>query len=257
MEQVINSAALYCQESAEGHVPIEWLEGALNLFDSYNVRVREYGVAENPVCPAGVYSFPATERQLRAAVQTGTLRYLELYHHTHQQRESVTDWEGLAIVNFSQGYAYLGLPTGCGARLDDLIRRTHSLVRNLSSWGYGIGYSRPGTKAPSLYAVGVLGGSSFPYPDETDEDLDRVACWDHELHGARRHLKDRLRDVYPANLLSTAHVNARVGKNKTLLTAGWGNFTQLDVAMWLWTVPDDDIATVRAELRLAGLLLCP
>jgi hypothetical protein len=52
-------------------------------------------------------------------------------------------------------------------------------------------------------------------------------------------------------------VNARVGKDKTLLTAGWGEFTQIDDAMWLWTVREEELAQVRAALRRARLLICP
>jgi hypothetical protein len=255
MKQLIHSAALYCEREREGHVSVEWLEGALQLLRSHGLHVREYGLGETPVCSEGLYPFRDGSEVL-AAVRTGVLRYLELYCHPENRQGLIADWDGVAIIAFSRGYAFVGIPATGGVSLDDLLRQTYALARPLAPWAYGIGYSRSSSKAPDMYAVGVIGGD-FPYPDETQEDLDRISYWSNELMDRRRHLKGRLRDVYPANLLSTKHVNARVGNDKTLLTAGWGEFTKIDDAMWLWTVPDEDIANVRAALRRARLLICP
>lgn len=255
MKQLIHSAALYCEPEREGHVSVEWLEGALQLLRSNGLHVREYGLGETPVYPEGSYPF-RDGSQVLAAVRTGALRYLELYCHPEKRRHLIADWDGTATVSFSHGYVHIGLPASSRVSLAALLRQTYALAVPLAPWAYGIAFSRSSSKDPGMYALGIIGGD-YPYPDESQEDLDRVSCWDHELTGRRRHLKGRLRDVYPANLLSSAHVNARVGKDKTLLTSGWGEFTQLDDVMWLWTVPGEDIATVRAALIRSKLLICP
>jgi hypothetical protein len=127
----------------------------------------------------------------------------------------------------------------------------------LASWRYGIGYSRSSLKAPCMYAIGIIGGAAYPDPNDAEEDLDRIACWLHELRGPRRHLNGYFRNIYPVNLLSTEHVNTQVGENKTLLTAGWGEFNQIDDGLWIWTVPDEDIPKARDALLRAMVLLCP
>ena len=129
----------------------------------------------------------------------------------------------------------------------------------VTTWGYGIGYSRSALKAPCMYAVDIHGGVLHPDPNEPREERERIGCWYRELLFAsrRRHLKGYFRDVYPANLLSTAHVNAPLGESKTLLTAGWGRFTPIDEGLWIWAVADEDIPKARAALHQAGLLLCP
>jgi hypothetical protein len=255
MEQLIHSAALYCEPNHEGHVSIAWVEGAVHLLRSHGLQVREYGVGETPVCSLGAYAFRDNDPQLLAAVRSGVLRDLELYCHPRNRRDLLADWDGTASVSFSRGYVHVGLPASSGVSLASLLRQTYALARPLAPWPYGIAYPRFSSKAPDMYALGIIGGD-FPYPDVSREDLDRIGCWYHERMGRRRYLKGRLRDVYSANLLSAKHVRARVGKDKTLLTAGWGEFTQLDDAMWLWTVAEDDIPEVRAALRGTKLLLC-
>jgi hypothetical protein len=259
MEQLIQSAALYCHEGGPGHVTREWLEGAINLLRSHGQRVREYAVADNPVCSEGTYDFRDNDPQLDAAIRSGALRSLYLYCHSHKLRGLLFSWEGAASINLAEGNAHVGLPVMGDVSLDELLRQTYLLSKPFALWQYGIGYFRSSEKAPSLYAAGILGGTRYPDPNESEEDRERIGCWYRELlfAGRRRHLRGYLRDIYPANLLSTEHVNARAGDNKTLLTAGWGTFTPLDDGIWIWTVPDEDIPEARATLLRADLLICP
>jgi hypothetical protein len=256
MDQLIHSAALYCEREVRGHVSMAWLESVLHLFTSRGLRVREYTLPDNPICPENSYAFQDNDPQLIAAVQTGVLRELKLYCHATRKRDLFMRWDGIGTVNLSEGYVHVGVPATSELSLANLLLQTYTLARPMANWIYGIGYMRSTSKAPCMYAVGVIGGD-FPYPDVRREDLDRVSCWNHELLGQRRHLNGCLRDVYPANLLSPSHIGSRVGKDKTLLTAGWGEFTQIDDNRWLWTVPDEEIANVRAALQPAGLLICP
>src|SRR5579859_7119649 len=216
MDQMIHSAALYCAPDSQGYISLHWLDGALHLFESYGVQVRAYGLGENAVCSSGIHTLGKNDSQLRAAVRSGVLRFLELYSHSVKRLKDVVDWEATAIINLSKGDVQFGLPARCGILLPELIRRTYALAKPLAAWRYGIGYVRAMAKSPSFYAVGVLGGSAYPYADESQEDLDRVGAWLHEKLGRKRYLHGYLRDVYPVNLLSEEHVNARIGKKKLL-----------------------------------------
>jgi hypothetical protein len=257
MEQVILSAALYCEREHAMHVSEEWLDGALRLLRSHGLQVRECCLGRTPVCREGRYALGDGSRA-RAAVRTGVLRYLELYCHPSQRRHILADWDGLAYVTFSRGYVYVGLPASSGVGHGELLRQTYALARHLGPWPYGIAYSRSSSLGPCMYGIGVISGCYPALWDVSPEEEDRISCWNHELTltGRRRHLKGRLRDVYPANLLSAKHVRARLGNGKTLLTSGWGEFTRLDNRTWLWTVPEDDIPKVREALGPTKLLLC-
>jgi hypothetical protein len=257
MEQLIHSAALYCERGSSGHVSAEWLNGVLTLFNSNGLQIREYSMEDNEVCSEGSYPFRDNDPQLYAAVRTGTLQYLTVYCHSTKRRHLLMNWEAVVTMDLSEGFTHLGVPVSCGIAHEELLRQAYALAKPITSWRYGIGYSRSSLKAPCMYAVGIGGGALYPDPDETEEDRERIGCWYREMRYHRRHLEGHFRDVYPANLLSTAHVNVRVGKNKTLLTAGWGEFAPIDEGLWLWTVPDEDIPEARAALLQAEVLLCP
>jgi hypothetical protein len=259
VEQLIQSAALYCQRDTEGHLSIEWLDGVIQLLTSHALPVREYGVERNPVCRGGLYSFREENRQLYAALRTGKLRSLELYCHTQERRDLVFDWEGNANIDLGDGYVHVGLPVSSGLSADELLRQTYLLARSSAAWRYGIAYRRSSELAPSLFAVGFQGGRGVIGSGEAQEESERIGCWFRELlfPEDRRHLRGYFRDVYPANLLSAEHVNARLGRKKTLRTAGWGTFTPLDEGHWLWTLPEEDIPPARAALVQAGFLICP
>jgi hypothetical protein len=254
---MVNSAAVYCERDAPGHVSIELVEGMISLFKRNGLSVREYGLPDNPVCAEGAYAFRDKEPQLYAAVRTGTLCDLDLYCHSEQRHDLLFDWEGAANINLLIGYIHIRLPATAGIRQDELLRQTYTLVKSLTSWRYGIAYSRSSRNAPSLYAAGVYRGHLSVNLVETDEDEELVSCWCRELVFQRRHLKGYFRDVYPANLLSTAHVNAQLSGKETLLTAGLGKLTPIDDGLWLWTVSDEELPRARSALQQVGLLLCP
>jgi hypothetical protein len=254
---MINSAALYSEPDAPGYVSLEWLDGVRAFFRSNGLHIREYGVSATSVCGEGSYAFRDGDPQLYAAVRTGAVRYLELYCHSQPRRDLVFGWEAVAHVSLSKGDAHLGLPASLGMTHEELLRQTYALAMPLIAWRYGIAYSRSALKAPDLYAVGILGGVLYPDPEDTAEDKQRVGCWGRELLFDRRHLRGYFRDVYPANLLSAAHVDAPLGAKKTLRTVGLGKLTEIDAGLWLWTVPEEELPKARSALQQAGLLLCP
>src|SRR5271157_4641716 len=147
MEQLIHSAALYCERDREGHVSVQWLEGALQLLRSHGLHVREYSVTETPVCSEGSYAFRENDSRLLAALRSGALRDLFLYCHPEERRDLVFDWDGTATIRLSSGYVHVGLPATSGVRLDELLQQTYALARPLGSWPYGTAYSRSSSKA--------------------------------------------------------------------------------------------------------------
>jgi len=128
MNKLIHSAALYCEEGSPGHVSLDWLEGVFALFEANRLQVREYSLGDNDVCSGGNYPFPDTALQLYATVRTGTLQYLTVYCHSSKQRGLLMNWEAVATVDLSDGYAHLGLPAGCGIGHDELLRQAYTLA---------------------------------------------------------------------------------------------------------------------------------
>jgi hypothetical protein len=206
---------------------------------------------------SGPKIFENNDPSLFNAAKHGSLRTVDVLCHSRKKKGLLMNWEGAATMNLLEGYAHLGLPAHYGVSLGELLRRTFTMAKSIAPWGYGIGYSRSSLKAPCMYAVGVGGGSLESHLNETEEERERIGCWYREMRYHRHHLEGHLRDVYPANLLSNEHVNARVGQNKTLLTAGWGEFATIDDGLWIWTVPDEVIPKARDALVRAKVLLCP
>ncbi len=129
---------------------------------------------------------------------------------------------------------------------------------------YGIGYRMPFYWGPSSFAVGQ-GYSRFATVDRTfygspkeiqarNYEFGRVF---RRLPGQRQ-LETKLRDVFEVNLLSAGHLSQKVGQD-TL--AEWiereriGELERLSDVTWLWSVPPEQIETVRKVILSAGLMV--
>jgi hypothetical protein len=258
MEEQIQAVAFYCQKGTDAFVSRDWLDAMVRFFAAHDIPVREFEVLDNSVCRTGRYSFGAIKDQLNAAIE-GKLRSLHLFAHRERTSDLVFNWQGSAVIKFVENlnYCFLGLTADSGLSLRDLFRAAYEVNRPVTSWGYGIGYVHPAKRGPSMYATGILGQSGPPDPDFDTQDYERkVSLWFKELIFKRRHLQGWFRDVYPVNLLSEAHVATPLPGGQTLQTAGLGTLTPLDDNLWMWEVPDEQMATARSALIEAGRIIC-
>jgi hypothetical protein len=254
------ASALYFASQGGRSVPWTWLEAATRFLADNRLPVEEVevGVIEGPC--EGHYKLETHQDMLFREVQRGNVNIIGLYSHPSNPvkgRDLVMNWRGLAYLDLTRGDAFLGVPDSLGWSPRTMACFTHDLYKDVICPSYGIAYWHPALEGPDFYAVGILAGSSPPsFDDEAMAHGDRVAKWYWELRGPCRHLKGWFRDVYPANLLSDAHLDARLPGGRTLRTAGIGGLFPLEDGLWLWEVPDREAPAARAALAQAGLLIC-
>lgn len=138
-----------------------------------------------------------------------------------------------------------------------------TLIKEISQYlktYYGIVYLRDFDKGPGLYASGIITGlNSYKFPEQAEEE-ERIAEWHRSYFRPERYHLGKLRDIYPMNLLSEAHLN-QIVFGKTL--KDWiesspehGELNPLTDILWEWWVPGEKISSVREALRSTGLLIC-
>ena len=72
------------------------------------------------------------------------------------------------------------------------------------------------------------------------------------------HIVNRLRDVYPFNVLSDLHMQNKIGHlslSDWIVKGRHGTIERERTGLWLWTVPPAQITLVRDALSSAGVLL--
>jgi len=138
-----------------------------------------------------------------------------------------------------------------------------TLIKDISRYlraYYGIVYQRDFDKGPGLYAGGVITGlNESKFPEHAIEE-DRIAEWHRRYFRPWRYHLGQLRDIYPMNLLSEAHLKETVfGKSlKEWIgsSSEHGELKPLTDILWEWWVPPNKISAVRDELLPSGLIIC-
>lgn len=121
---------------------------------------------------------------------------------------------------------------------------------------YGYAYQREFKKGPTWYPFGVIGGND----DIGREEERKIGEWGRRYHANNNRYKTGdLRDIYPMNLLSTAHQNNTVNEVPFF---DWirenpkhGTLTELTKNLWAWWVEPEEIPAVREELRPTGWVI--
>ncbi len=122
---------------------------------------------------------------------------------------------------------------------------------------YAIGYLRPLLKGPTLYAYGMAAG--LAYEGEERREAQAIARWRQDLANSRRFANGHLRDVYPYSLLSRHHLEADVSGRKLsewlAENSARGSLEPCDPSRWCWTVPENSVSHVRAQLVQSNLII--
>ena len=136
------------------------------------------------------------------------------------------------------------------ADVENLIR----LLVPLSRPAYGIAFPARTIFAASGYSRG-MGSPLFANenPGLFQDDY-RIGM------RAKSFQAERLRMVYPLNLLNEQHLSLRIGKSalRDFITgdARNGRLTELPDATWLWTVESTRLQELNDEFGASGLLIC-
>ncbi len=135
------------------------------------------------------------------------------------------------------------------------------ISKHLKSY-YGIVYQRDFDKGPGLYAMGMITGldRNSPLP-EIQKERDNIGEWWRTYFFENGgYVLGHLRDIYPMNLLSDAHLSQPIFgttlKEWVSSSPHHGELKPLTEILWEWWVPEEKIDSVREALRPTGLLIC-
>ncbi|HEX7860802.1 MAG TPA: hypothetical protein VF773_10775 [Verrucomicrobiae bacterium] len=185
-----------------------------------------------------------------------TVQYIEVYSSDVMPSSVIGNWNMAAIFAPTAGTTVLACrqnalqPTNF---YDTLLNRLLECFETT----YGYQYERLQSKGPTLFAFGLVAGLGFSSGEMIEADA--IARWGRGGIDDRRYLHGVLRDVFPLNLLSRAHLAMAI-ENRTLET--WirhskdrGTLLQLVNDRYIWKVGSQQISHVQLELTRAGLLI--
>jgi hypothetical protein len=256
MDDLIVGAAVYFDPEAADAVPVGWLDEALRLLALNRVPVSEFEtVGASTLDETEIQSYPPNAERLCAALASDPVKIVIL-----RCRESETALairrQAVAEINGRFGFAFLGLPVEAGLDLKEALLATHRLARLVAQPAYGIAYLRRGRFAPGGYAEGINAGSTLEFPAPEDlQTRDRIVKWFIEMGHERRYLRGGFRSVYPVQLLSEAHRQARLDTGVTVAELPLGQWTPTEDGMWLWELTDAELTEAKALFERSGLLL--
>ena len=95
----------------------------------------------------------------------------------------------------------------------------------------------------------------------SDEERTLVGRWGKVYRNGGKYKTGDLRDIYPINILSGAHMEREIFpktkfRNWIESSEKHGNLQKLNNELWSWHVSDELISPVRESLRPTGMILC-
>lgn len=183
----------------------------------------------------------------------------ELYHTIDKYKQIAFGWDVMTSMThlggktltlcWSQSLAGLPIEWVCHAARRLCI---------LSDMSYGIGYQRDFRLGPDLYAYGMVSGLKHTADDIAAAD--RIGAWFRERLNEKRHLAGMLRDIYPYNILSDAHLSQRMNgislKDWIKRDHANGRLSPITRNNWLWEIDCRSIEDIRKAARDNGLVIC-
>lgn len=140
-------------------------------------------------------------------------------------------------------------------------KNVEGLIQEISTYvtsEYGIVYQRDFSKGPGLYVGDIIAGLEFSTAEE--EEADRIGEWWRAYFLGGNYRLGLLRDIYPMNLLSEAHLREPVLgttlKDWIESSPQYGELKALTPNLWSWSLSAEEIDQVREALRPTGLLIC-
>lgn len=249
-----NSIAFY---NFEGQVDVKGIyEYTVELFKKHNNPPTRFGLSHPTIKAGKTKTFKHGDKKIRELEFKG-ITAIELYAPPPDHNDDMFDAIFLMHLRLKQD------DTGFILGFDNAIlgfdlNTINSIAKDIAGFlnpGYGIAYQRDFDKGPSLYAYGVIGNEGY-----SDEEEKNIAKWMHIYGDPERYREGDLRDIYPYNFLSEAHLVRNVGdktlKEWIMLSSEHGTLTPLTEKLWTWEVPQENISSVRELLRPTGIVKC-
>jgi hypothetical protein len=269
MQMTTSVALFYCSDS-EDAVPFAWFEQAVEIFNTYRLSPILFTAAgghfEFDDCylladgGGKVYRWgdpmPIRPRRSRLidALRNGAIYSLSL-DTPRADSKSRSDWRAKLSASSVFGDFYIGLDEELVGDLVNLIRSACQVASGLFDIRYGFAYKMPLADDPDCYAIGsrslswsevkqwIRRRNETPQAPPTADQL-----WRDEHSKRRRHLTGLFRGVYRANVLSESHVNAAELRSSPI-----GKLSEINDALWLWEVSDEEMPIAETMLRAKGV----
>ncbi len=255
MVDPIVGAAVYFDPKAVGPVTVEGLDEALRLLALSNVPVREFETVGSPTFDEELRPYPPNARRLREALASEPVKILRLCCHATKLEDLVAQWQALAEINGRYGCIFLGMPPEAGLSLKEVLVAVHRLARTIVRSYYGIAYLRSNLFGPGQYAKGMIDRSTkLPFPEDLPT-RERIGRWHTEKLLSGHYPQDQFRSVYPVQLLSEAHRQAKLDTGVTVAESGLGTWTPAEDGLWLWELTAAELVEAKALFERSGLLL--
>lgn len=254
----MTSAAIHFDPAAVDRVPPDWADEAVRLLALSGLPLRKFEAASNPGYEkARVVLDPTSVGPLRDALAAAPAVFASLWARKSERNEDLVG-QAVAEVDVKTGLGLLVFPASVGLSLRDTLMAAYRLTRLLAPAVYGIAFPRPGGwQSPISYALGM--GSEKQFGHLTQEELETselIGKWrDELLWGGRRHLRGGFRSVYPVQLVSEAHRQARLETGQTVGDLPLGTWTPFEDGLWIWELGEEEVFPAWDALQRSGLLL--
>lgn len=167
----------------------------------------------------------------------------------------LTEWRAKMEMSRSPSWFVISIHESA-ADMSWLLSKVLEVVPSVRP-SYGIGYRREMRCGPVLYAVGLTLDTGVYDDAEYDESL-RTTNWGCDAVYSEDYRDGIIRDVYPHNFLSKAHLGRQIEgmpfKRWITQDSSRGDLVALDSGISLWSVPVDRTGTIRARLQREGMI---
>jgi hypothetical protein len=268
--QLSSSVALFYDSRRHNAIPFDWYERALELFKEHELSPIMFTAAGGPFEYDDCYLLADGDGQLYRwgdpqpikwcrselvkALKDRVIYGLE-FDAPRADGKNRSDWQ--AKLSWLGGNVYAGIDEEWGPDLVGWIRRAWKIAKGFVDIRYGFAYKMPLEEEPDCYATGSSRSTRAGLRDLLRDRRERIVprptpddLWQKELSEERRHLSGYFRGVYPANLLSAAHVQAA-----DLETARIGSLSPLDDSLWIWQLSVEEMPRAEEMLRDKNLLV--
>ncbi|WP_258911206.1 hypothetical protein [Pseudomonas putida] len=191
--------------------------------------------------------------ELEEKINNGTATAFRVYN----EAAGATPWFasfGYTTNDFGGFYHFDGQCSGDFIELEGIIKFIKDVSADIAV-PYGIVYSCDKVSKAFSYAAGNNMVTMYPYENSSAFKKEVPG----RFQGRERYKDHLLRMVYPVNVISSKHLEIRVGgvvlKDWIGESAGRGKLEALTSSTWLWYVEADQLEGVNKSLGEAGILI--